>query len=710
MIKLGQAPLRTGYIPCSGGLDVETPPLSVEPGYCSDALNVYQGVNGGYTVWPGYDRFDGQPSPILASYIAFDVVVEDAVSTGTIVTDGYATGVVLGLYSNELTADTELTYETDMGQFKQTLYVTDVTGTFYPGDLYIGAVKIGEIVSDQFSDSAPTVDLHTYYKALAADYARENIYRPPGAGPTLGGKYFKGALYVFRDNTLHTEAHLWKSTATGWEQVPLGVELSFTSGGTYEPQEDDVITGATSGATAIIKRVVHEDGIWAAGTATGRFIVTTQVGTFQAEELHIGSGPHLNNATITGDPVEITLLPGGKYRFVVANFTGSPQTRRMYGVDGVNYGFEFDGEYFVQIHTGMEVDRPSHLVAHADHLIYAFDGSMQNSSLGLPYQWEPVLGAAEIGLSDSITNFIVQPGTESTPVLAITSRNSINILYGSTRDDWSKISFKFEAGAIADSAQLLGQTFMLDDRGLTSMAVSQAFGNFSAPTLSKRIKRWLNAKYNILNCSCVIREKNLYCLFFNDGTALACTIGVTSNGASIITASMPLRFPHTIKWIDSAEAEDGSEVIYFGDSDGMVYQFSDISTSFDGNNLEWKFILHYVNFKSPNTEKKYRKATVELTGSGYAEYDFGYRLGYQSGNISQPSEQSDVISMTAKDLDTDFDLDSDYLDGEIIKGGAFDLCGNAENISMTFRGGGISSYPITINGILVLYSLAREKR
>lgn len=58
--------------------------------------------------------------------------------------------------------------------------------------------------------------------------------------------------------------------------------LGFTSGGTYEPQVNDVILGASSGAIATITKIVLSTGTWGAGTAAGTLYLHNQVGTFYA--------------------------------------------------------------------------------------------------------------------------------------------------------------------------------------------------------------------------------------------------------------------------------------------------------------------------------------------------------------------------------------------------------------------------------------------
>ena len=75
-------------------------------------------------------------------------------------------------------------------------------------------------------------------------------------------------------------------------------DLAFTSGGTERPAVGDSITGATSGATAIIESWNKSSGDWHVGDAAGTFKIRRLSGTFQSENLDIGA--NLNLATTNG--------------------------------------------------------------------------------------------------------------------------------------------------------------------------------------------------------------------------------------------------------------------------------------------------------------------------------------------------------------------------------------------------------------------------
>lgn len=79
--------------------------------------------------------------------------------------------------------------------------------------------------------------------------------------------------------------------------------IPFSSGGTTEIAPGDTITGATSGATAIVDQVLLYSGTWAGGDAAG-FIIAKHDdinGTFGSENVYVSSDTTagINDATVT---------------------------------------------------------------------------------------------------------------------------------------------------------------------------------------------------------------------------------------------------------------------------------------------------------------------------------------------------------------------------------------------------------------------------
>jgi len=76
--------------------------------------------------------------------------------------------------------------------------------------------------------------------------------------------------------------------------------LAYTSGGTTEIEAGNAISGHTSTATALVQTVTLDSGTWAGGDAAGTLTLRQVSGTFQAENLDVGSTE--NAASIAGAP------------------------------------------------------------------------------------------------------------------------------------------------------------------------------------------------------------------------------------------------------------------------------------------------------------------------------------------------------------------------------------------------------------------------
>ena len=668
---------KPGYIKLIGGLDESTPPYERAPGLARIAQNFEADINGGYVTIAGYERFDGLPKPSAAAYIIVLATISGSPAVGNTLTGdtSAATGVIIALPGSQFV-------------------LTKVTGTFVSGEnLKVGGVTIAVATSGHRRASTPL--LNAQYLNLAADTYRADIAAAAGSGAILGGFWLNDVNYCFRNNAGGTAAALFKSNAsTGWTAVDLGRELAFTSGGTYTIAEGNTITGATSAATAVITRVVLESGSFAAGTAAGRLIFASQTGTFQAENLDVGA--NLNVATIAGNSSAITLFPSGRYEVVKENFSGLAGGMRAYGCDGVNRGFEFDGTVFVPIRTGMTADTPSHVFAHKKHLFFSFAGSAQHSGIGTPYIWTIVSGASELGMGDLITGFATQPGSSAGGALAIFTRNRLSILYGSSAANWNLVPYRDELGAWAHTIQDIGYTMFLDDRGVTDIQTSQEYGNFAHNAITNKIQSLITEQKHLASASSISRARSQYRLFFTNGHG----IYVTAVGRKII-GIMPIKFPDVVRCTWTAETNVGEEVLFMGSDDGMVYEM-DKGTSLDGDVIEFALELPYNFFGSPRVEKTYSDATIETGGDGYAEFNFGYRLGYGSSDIPQPDFQPSARSFSSP-LWGSFVWGDFVWNGLEVSPATLEMDGKAENVSLAIRGASDYYSPLKLTAAIVHY-------
>lgn len=684
---LAGIPVETDYIPFVGGLDQVTPPLQRKSGMARLSQNFEVSINGGYRRIAGYERFDGRTSPSDGIYSIINVTISGSFAAGNTITGvtSAATAVVLAVVTSSS---------------PNYLVVTKVSGTFVSGEtLNVAAAPQGVTSSLAIANGASTGLLHAQYNNLAADNYRADIAAVPGSGSILGVVEYNDVRYAFRNAVGGLTAALYKSTTGGWSAVSLGEEISFSNANTSVGDGDTLTQG---GVTATIGRVVVQTGTLASGVNTGRLIISGRGGGNYGAGAATSTGG--GNLTLSAIQTAITLSPSGRYEFIRKNFGGSANTTRVYGCDGVNRAFEFDGTVFVPIATGMTSDAPAHITEHKKHLFLSFVGSIQHSGTGTPYMWTLVTGAGELAMGDTVTGFGQAPGSEQGSALPIFTRNRCSILYGSSSTDWNLVGYREEVGAFAYTIQDVGYSMFLDDRGITNLQTSMNYGNFQHAAISNLVKSLVNQYRPLAVASCISRDLSQYRLFFTNNYAFYITVV----GSKII-GIMPVLFPDTVRCTWSGERLDGSEAIYFGSDDGWVYQMEK-GTSFDGDEIEYYLDLAYNFQKRPRVNKCYRDCTLEVEGSGYASFNFGFSLGYGSTDIPQPDVQSVVTNFSATFWDA-FVWDAFYWDGVTLMPNTVDMNnGEAENVSLAIRGTSDYYQPFTLTGAIVHFTPRKRLR
>lgn len=674
-------PIQTTYVKFGGGLDLISPVLSIRPGMCLSAMNYEPGIAGGYTRIDGFERSDGRPSPSDAVYYYAAYTLTGTVAVGNTITGATsaATGYVVEVGTGFLT-------------------LTKLTGTFTATeDIKVGGNVQGTltalpILNGQASGYDDAVSTNAAADVYRADIGKVNNSTRPIRGLWI----YKGVRYAFQDDAAGTGCDMWKSSSSGWTQVALGKELAFTSGGTYVLAVGDVITGETGGATATITGISLESGTYAAGTAAGHITFASQTGTFQAETIKVGA--NLNVATIGGDSAAITLSPLGVYEFVNHNFYGSTDTLKMYGCNGVNKAFEFNGTAFVFIRTGMTVDTPSRIAVYKKQLFLSFYGSSQNSGVGTPYSWSPLLGATEIGVGDTITGYAPQAGA-----MAIYSRNSSNQLSGSSSIDFALSPISEKAGAIKGTIQILGETYALDDQGIRQLARTQSFGNFEDYTVSQRIQSLIDTMQAKVVTSGVYRARDQYRLYGNDGTGLIMTVA-----GSKVVGFTEFDYPVNVTCVACGEDSTGKDVVYFGADNGYVYQ-ADKGSSFDGAEIEAWLRLPFNNIQSPRTIKRYRKAVLEMSSVGYTSVRFQPEFSYGDPDISAHVLQTATEQGTGGYWDVDT-WGTFFYDARTVNTPEFDITGSGLNLGLIFYSKSDIDLGHTLQGALITYSPRRQAR
>lgn len=682
-MRLPRTQVKSEYTRFKGGLDLESPALSISPGSLLKGVNYMALSEGGYERIDGYERFSGKPSPSAAVYYT---------APCTFTAGGPAVGDTIVGASSSSTA-VVITVGTNYINF------TKRSAGFTSTEVFrVGATAKGTFTAAQILGGESSALLHATALNLAADQYRTDIAKPAGAYPVRGLALLAGTLYAFVDDSTGVTGEIYKSTTGGWSKVALLNQISFNLG-TAAIAEGNTVTQLVSTATGLVVRVVLESGTWAAGTAVGRLIISTITGTFDATHILQVSG--VSKATATSLATAISIVPGGRYEFINYNFTGSTATKRIYGCDGKNRGFEFDGTVYVPINTGMTTDTPEYVSALKGQLIFSFKGSSQNSAVGLPYQWTAVLGAGEIALGDDITGYSVEAKT-----LIIMSRNSSNQLSGANIEDFVLDPLDADIGAIPRTCQSIGRSYCLDDRGIIQITRGQEFGNFNLAAVSGRVQKVIDRIRSIIVGSSVYRAKDQYRLYASDGSGLCMTVGLGASGFEY--SFTEFKYPDIVSCSCSGEDSTGKDVVFFGSSLGMVYQ-ADKGSSFDGADIEAFIWLPFNHSKSPEVLKSYRKATLEMTATEYTALRFSVEFSY--GDTEAQTHLSEIKEVQGTGGFWDLaNWDDFYYDTKVVSSPSISISGDGTNMSLILYNKTDIDLGHKLDGVIIQYTPRRLVR
>lgn len=762
MLKM--PPVRQDFYPLAGGLDLVTPAIAIGPGKVIDASNYEPSIGGGYRRIDGYERFDGQASPTAAAYTMLPVTITGAVAVGNTVTGATsaATGVVLAVVTGNLVlarvsgtftasesltvaavaqatttglqalngaiqpsdhADYALLAANDQrafilvvpgsGQIRGVWVFNDVIYAFRDnagataGTMWKSStggwvqVTFGSEISFGILTTSSTVTITIASPAVVSYPAHPFVNGQPislsttGALPTgltAGVTYYAAAQAAgtFQLAATAGGASINTTGAQSGVHTATAIGSAITAGQT--------ITGATSGATATVSAALLRTGTWAVAPV-GTLVLSGITGTFQNGEALKVAGIYVTRASSVA--AALSRLPGGRLEFVNYNFTGSTTTTKMYGCDGVNPAFEFDGTTYVPIRTGMAADTPTHIIAHKGFLFLSFLASVQYSGIGNPYAWSVVLGAGDISTSSNVTGFITQSGTVVGSSLAIFTAERPFFLYGTSNADFRLVTSNFDVGYLAYTMQQVSNdSYGMTSRGIQALITTLNYGDFDYSSVSHMAQPFINLKRGLACASNTLRVKNQYRVYFTDNTALA--IGLTGDKVSGI---MPLNYARPVRCIVSATLTTGAEVAYFGSDDGYVYQ-DNVGTSQDGAAIEAWARLPFNNDKSPRVRKRFRRAITEAVASGYAQVNISYDFGYGNFDVMPSTPSANQVMVGAGGYWDQFTWDQFTWDSPVVANISISVEGTETNISMLYYSNRAQDSSHTISG-LTLVSTSR---
>lgn len=727
-----RAVTRTQYYALDGGLDVVTPALSIKPGVAIAMVNYEPWYQGGYRRIPGYERFDGRPKPSEAEFLGWESTDITGLSLGDTVTGDTSgtTGEVCGLWDDS--AEGNL-YGSDY------LGVTKISGTgFVNGeDLNTASYTINTTPAPS---GAPDTDTEETWLLEAENNYRADIAVVPGSNPVRGVWQRLADVYAVRDNAGATAGILHKASAAGWVTtgVTMGEYLRFDTAvaAGLTVAEGDTLTGATSGATATIHRIVLNGGSVAwDGSGEGYFVLTNVAGgPFQNGEL-LESPAATTVATADGVNTTFAFSPGGVYRFINHNFFGGALTYRVYGCNGLDPAFEIDRNGVVAPilmptnplstlpGSGIAPTNTPFLVEeHRGHLFLAFEGgSVQHSTPGEPLNFQAFLGAGEFGVGDSVTDMQSIVGN----VLVVATTRETRGLFGTDVSTWEMRVIAEQSGSLLYGSQKIDTVYSLDDLGITSVSRSDQYGDFINATVSKQIQPIVIAQRPRFNDSSIVRESNQFRLYFSDNSFIIMYVPAGSQTQSRQSQDKKSQFGFgtydiPVKQIYNTDDELGKERTYFvtDDATWQGYVFEDaIGKNFDGAAIASYVRTAFNQIGSPTMRKKYRRADLELNAPQQLDLRVQSDLTYSSDEVSSSLDLlSNVSNIPAIDIiggggfwDTD-NWDEFLWDGQTLSTARAELRGTGENIGFLIFNDTAKTNPFVLQGITLHYDMRRLQR
>lgn len=404
-------------------------------------------------------------------------------------------------------------------------------------------------------------------------------------------------------------------------------------------------------------------------------------------------------------------VPNGSFEFITHNFYGASKGERMYGVDGSNNAFMYDGTTFTWLIPPGQTDKPTHIAAHKNHLFLGYpNGQYLHSGIGEPTAWDVATeGAGAGGTGDEIV--AIRPTVGG--ALAFFMRNKVSLLYGSSKADWQAADLRNQSdksGAIEHTVQDMGDLFYVDDRGITTMQQTQAFGNFLTSTIDRPVKRFVQSRKQLICGSCISRDRSQYMLFLrhSEGTeVLSLTIG--SNGIDgYARAVYPFTTLSGKMALTSQEDENGNERIFVGADDGYVYELEK-GTSFDGGDIEAYLKLAFSHLGSPNQNKYFRsmimglEADTNLSLQLKPEFDYGSRehAGHRIIDASITGGGGAFDNTNWNEFNWS---------AQVVSDAKVDIGGNGRNLAILVYHNSASDSPFTIYDATIQYSVRGLRR
>ena len=616
----------------SDGFDLESSHIEANPGSIVAGANLELVVGKkGFSRVGGYERCAGDVLPSETNVLFLELEsVSGAISIGDVFTSGDTSISALEVLSSPENGDVIAfaTHETSIPD-----------STSFTGDSV--NLTVTAVVTD-LSD----YDINDIYefRDQAFELTRDNVPEIPGSGSVDGGFRLRGKNYVFRGGKLY------EGSGNEWTLVEMPDILYFDEG-TVEFNVGETITDGT--ATATIVSITRQEGAWDSGVdaedqSLGYLTLSGVTGTFT------------DNATITGGAGGAAVADGANYTYSLSyggryatsqpyNFTNIESNESVFGADGVNDAFEFDGTSYIPIFDpNADTEKPKFVKIHQNRLQLFYPGGVFEYSVsGQPRVFNSLLGAGSYATGSEIVGAHVIHGNAE----AVFCENSTWLLLGdgiyddetATRN-WTFYEHDSNVGATQWSIAERGNAYFVSNGEVRFLQATDTTSGYSSTPVFTNFQSEISSNCENISCSIWCREKGQYRIFYADDN-------IYSGGASFLTISgdsqiggMSISYGKQVRNCWSA-VESGVEKMFFTSDDGYLYRM-DSGNSFDGSEITGSFRTPFYNYGSPGVEKMFQNMVIEFDApvSITGNTTFTYTVNYDYGSIDAPTPSPQTSS------------------------------------------------------------------
>lgn len=268
-----------------------------------------------------------------------------------------------------------------------------------------------------------------------------------------------------------------------------------------------------------------------------------------------------------------------RYVFITANFYGDIELESMYGTNGADRAFAYNGRNFYKIFTqpAIEKDRPRHVAFHHSHLALGYeDGRVDISVVGEPFNFTGLDGASSWAIGDSVAGLLPLSGA----ILGVFCKKSIVGISGTTVDNFATQTLSAKLGAVEYTVADMGFPVYANAYGVYTLAQTTDYGDFLGSPLSQSVSPWLRPRLirratsdKEVVVAWPVRSKNQYKLAFADGYVLTMSMNygtqssptfskqkyfITDDSADYSAVSM-YEYPSIYPIAISSELDDSGE-------------------------------------------------------------------------------------------------------------------------------------------------------